>query len=312
VLRRRLVQLHFPIAPGVSASEAYRAATRRGVLPDGGPADGVRFSRPDLLRLFLHPTPAGRVPVVVAGARDDVVALVRALTRRNEPEPVPAAVGACMVAGYTNWDRVAAHRREWTAANPHDDGTGWDAEYRRVAADPARHQDRFILLSAGPYSAVPASALGLGDDAWLGLSLTIRLEHECAHYFTKRALGAMRSALLDELIADYAGIVAGVGEFRAPWLLRFMGLAAFPESRPGGRLESYRGTPPLGDGAFRVLQCALVAAAANLERFDRRCGAALRARPFGTVRAIRALARVGIEAAAARGGDAALEAALDG
>src|SRR5688572_16356408 len=32
-LRRHLVQLRFPIAPGISEREEYRAATRRGILP---------------------------------------------------------------------------------------------------------------------------------------------------------------------------------------------------------------------------------------------------------------------------------------
>src|SRR5262249_52597119 len=34
VLRRRLVQLRFPIREGISADPAYRAATRRGELPE--------------------------------------------------------------------------------------------------------------------------------------------------------------------------------------------------------------------------------------------------------------------------------------
>jgi hypothetical protein len=33
-LRDRFPQLRFPIAPGVSRTESYRAATRRGVMPD--------------------------------------------------------------------------------------------------------------------------------------------------------------------------------------------------------------------------------------------------------------------------------------
>ena len=43
----------------------------------------------------------------MAGAREDFVFLVQSLTQRNEPEPVADSMGACIVAGYNNWDRVA-------------------------------------------------------------------------------------------------------------------------------------------------------------------------------------------------------------
>jgi hypothetical protein len=39
---------------------------------------------------------------------------------------------------------------------------------------------------------------------------------------------------------------------------------------PGGRLDLYRGDPPLSDGAFRVLHTLVRSAAENLERFDAR------------------------------------------
>jgi hypothetical protein len=79
----------------------------------------------------------------------------------------------------------------------------------------------------------------------------------------------MRNRLLDELLADYAGIVGAAGRFRADWLLRFLGLEEFPRFRAGGRLEVYRGDPPLSEGAFRVLGAVAHAAARELERFDR-------------------------------------------
>jgi len=64
----------------------------------------------------------------------------------------------------------------------------------------------------------------------------------------------MRNNLLDEVIADYFGITAACGRFRADWLLRFFGLESYPRYRAGGRLEHYRGDPPLSDAAFLVLQ----------------------------------------------------------
>ena len=193
--------------------------------------------------------------------------LVRALTLRNEPAPVPDSMGACIVAGYNNWDRVAGLRRQWEACNPRDASEGaWSVVFAGIVRKEL-YQDRFILLSSGPYSGVGAAAVGEPEEKWKKTSLTIRLEHECAHYFTRQALGAMRNAILDELIADFAGIVAATGRYRADWFLRFLGLECPSCCRPGGRIHDCRGTPPLSDGAFLVLQAVVRRAAAQLERF---------------------------------------------
>jgi hypothetical protein len=270
VLRRCLVQLRFPVQEGISQTEGYRAVTRRGVPPDEVPeATGLTLTAPDKLRVWLHPALAGPLPVVCTPERDDFVRLVQALSCRNEPEPVPAAQGACLVAGLNNWDRVRRHRERWQAgeAGP-DAAVTWEEEWRRLIPHKELYQDRLVILGEGPYSNVPAAELGLSEEEWRRLSLVIRLEHECTHYFTLRLFAWMGTHLLDELLADYAGIVAACGRFRADWFLRFVGLEDFPRYRAGGRLENYRGRPPLSDDAFRVLQALVKSAAENLERLD--------------------------------------------
>ncbi len=292
VLRRVLVQLRFPIAAGMSQDAAYQAATRRGQLPlEPGP--GVSFARPDGLRLGLHGTPAGRVPVVIARERADFEALVRAVTRRNEPEAVPASMGACTIAGYNNWERVATLRRAFEAEHPEDwDGSGWAAAFRELIPMKDRYQDRFMLLSSGPYSATPATAMGLADDEWRAASVRLRLEHECTHYFMRQAFGAMRKSLLDELVADYMGLVEALGAFRLDAFLLFMGLESHPDYRAGGRLQNYCGE--LSPGALVVLRDVVVRAAGNLAELDPSRDRA----SFDVVdkaRVIAALTRVGLE-----------------
>jgi hypothetical protein len=261
-LRDRLVQLRFPIAAGMSERPEYLAATRRGIPPPAGP--GLVLNAPDELRLWLHPTPAGRIGVLRVPDRGDFESLVRALTARNEPRPVAASMGACIVSGYNNWDRVAALRHAWERAHPRAGEAGWRAEFQSIMPRKELYQDRFILLSEGYYSATPPGALGLDPGEWLRISGVIRLEHECAHYLTRRVFGSMRNSLHDELIADHAGITAAVGSFRGEWFLRFLGLEAHPRYRPGGRLENYRGTPPLSDAAFQLLQAVVVRASDRL------------------------------------------------
>jgi len=266
-LRRALIQLRFPVSAGLSSDDAYLEATRRGILP---PSDtpGLELAEPDGLRLLIHPTPAGHIPVLVASAREDFVALVQTLTCRNEPQPIPDSVGASIVGGYNNWSRVRALRRRWQR-----EGGELGQPFARLLQQKELYQDRFVLLSSGPYSGIHAQTLGLSPQRWQELSLTIRLEHECAHYFTRRVLGSMRNTLHDELLADYAGLTSAGEPFRSDWFLLFLGLEDLPRLRSGGRLQSYRGDPPLSDGALAVLARLVQAAARNLEQADVERGA---------------------------------------
>lgn len=300
-LRDHLPQLRFPIHAGISESDDYRAATRRGVAVDELPeAPGLVLERPERLRLEIHPTPAGRIPLLITGERADFVALVRALARRNEPAPVPESMGALAVAGYNNWERIHPLRQAWEQQAPAErEHPTWAEAFGHLRERRELYQDRFILLSDGPYSDVPAAEMGLEEAAWRELSLIIRREHECVHYFTRRVLGSMRNHLHDELIADDAGMTAVTGRFRADWFLRFLGVDGCAES---ARLEIYRGTPPLSDGAWKVAQKLVAQTAHNLERFDLEHPG--EQKPLERALRIAALATVGLGGlAAADGGE---------
>ena len=87
-LTRRLVQFRFPIAAGISQTDAYRAATRRGVMPPGdGPV--LTLEDPDGLELVLRPTLAGRVPVITCATRGDFVALCVPVRAATSPRSCP-------------------------------------------------------------------------------------------------------------------------------------------------------------------------------------------------------------------------------
>src|SRR6185436_21142048 len=100
-------------------------------------------------------------------------------------------------------------------------------------------------------------------------------------------------------IADYAGIVAATGRYRAAWFLRFLGLDAPGACRADGRIHTYRGTPPLSDGAFAILHRVVRAAAEHVEVFDE---TERRHRGWNIIEAARmivALAKTGLEGLAA-------------
>lgn len=261
-LRQRLVQLQLPVQLGISETAEYRSITRRGVSVSSEIV-GLQLRSPEQLELFIHQSWAGPIPVIFAGDRADFELLVQALLRRNEPVPIPAAMGACLVAGFNNWDRIASYRRRWEAQHGSD---GWDREWQRLIPYKALYQDRFIILSDSPYSNVAATALGVAEDVWRQQSRQIRLEHESIHYWTRRCLGTMQNHMLDELLADYWGLVAATGQYRADWFLHFLGLEAWPIYRSTGRMGNYRGNPELSAGAWQVLQSLVVAAAQNVER----------------------------------------------
>ena len=266
-LARRLVQLRFPIEAGISQTDAYKAATRRGLLPPGD-EPGLTLEAPGGLELVLHPTLAGRVPVITCSTRGDFVALVRACSCRNEPEFVPDSMGACIVNGLNNWDRVARLRRRMEGERGASfDESGWTAAFREMVPQKALYQDRLIILSSEPYSAVPAAALGIDDAEWRTRSVAIRREHECTHYFTLVAFGVMRNNLLDEFVADFAGLARTYGRYDAGLALRFLGLEHYPAYRAGGRFENYLETPPIAPEAASILQGIVVRAARAVEAF---------------------------------------------
>lgn len=269
-LKPHLVQLQFPIMAGISETEDYRAATRKGqTTEDMNNAVGLNLLQPEQLQLYIQQTLAGKIPVLIAANRSDFISLVQALTKRNEPQPIPDSMGACIVGGYNNWHRVRQYQQAWLAKNQFAKAD-WASEFQSLIKRPELYQDRFILLSRGTYSNVKATELGLDEQQWLELSFKIRLEHECTHYVTRRWFGSMRNNILDELIADYRGIVSAIGHYRADWFLHFVGLAEFPAYHQGGRLENYRGNPSLSAGAFTVIQKLVKNAAENLEKFDQK------------------------------------------
>jgi hypothetical protein len=257
-LSRRLVQLRFPVMAGMSTNPNYQAAARRGLTTADMPeATGAKLEQPADLKVYLHQTMAGRIPVIETGHRNDFETLVRLFSRRNEPADIPASMGACMIKGYNNWDRVAKYKQK----------CGKDFDFNEMKTHKELYQDTFLILTDNEYSGVPAQMLGLADDEWRNLSMVIRREHEATHYFTLRFLGSARNHLLDEFIADYMGIVGAIGRYRADWFLCFMGLENYPVFRPGGRLTNYLKNADLSEQAFNELKSYIKRAAENVEAF---------------------------------------------
>jgi hypothetical protein len=279
-LARYLVQLRFPIGRGMSCRPEYVAATRYGAAFEENAhlPCAIHFHNPRGVRIWIHPTPAGSIPIWLAENRWDFIALLHALLYRNEPIAVSDALGAYIVSGFRNWHRYYSEP---------------------VSMQAAQMTDRFLVLSSGSYSGIPADALKISAAEWREMSVQIRLEHECAHYFTRRLFGSMANNLYDEILADYYGIVRASGAYHAEWALRFLGIELDGSVRPGARLHRYV-PADFTETDLRCLGFLAVRATANLERFD--TGLPRSREPLSTALVIWSLAALSLEELACGGG----------
>ena len=140
-----------------------------------------------LPRLEMFESATGTIPIIYPGSEADFERLLRELVYRDKEMPDIGNVGAQFLFGKTL---------------------------------------RFIILSNKPYSGVSANWFHLDEGTWMEKSMTIRKYHECTHYYTKRFLGSSRNNLHDELIADFCGMYAAFGKYRADWFMKFFDMRA--------------------------------------------------------------------------------------
>lgn len=230
-------QFHFPVKKDISQSAEYQAATLKGKNPlSFSSAQGLGLEDENQVEPFLHQSLAGKIPVLSVGNPHDFEVILQALAYKNEPKAIPSSMGAVMINGLRNWKRIDALKRAWENSSQK---LPWLLHFRdNIAPNKALFQDKVILLSRKPYSGVTHQQLGISESEWLGHSFSIRLHHECAHYYTQRYLGGMHIHLHDEVLADYMGLVQTMGYFSLDWFLAFFGVEG-KNYRPGGRMENY-------------------------------------------------------------------------
>lgn len=305
-LKNHIPQFNFPIEKGMSSNEKYRKAVKAEIPPcDIFSESSLILEAPDELELFIRETPSGPISVLVVKNRGDFMNLFRALAFKNEPVFIPPSTGGCAISGYNNCERFIAFKNKRALEDPFGLKASEDP-----AIEKSHYQDRFLLLSDGPYSGISSAEAGFEESAWRGYSLKIRLGHESAHYFTKRCLGSMRNNAHDELIADYAGICEAFGAYDSSLFFKFCGIENLPEINPAGRINNYKGTPPLSDGAFGAMCETLRAAALNIEVFDKKIRKIYSRGDFTTA-AIICMASLSVDEMASPSGADKLEKALE-
>ncbi|SDZ01611.1 DUF7005 family protein [Hymenobacter psychrophilus] len=259
-------QLNFHIQEGINKTQDYIDVVLKGKsLPRSGGATPL-LNKPEGVRFTLHESIAGKVPVLTVADNEDFVKLVQCLLYKNNPTPVPHSMGALLLSGINNWDRIKALKTEWQQNNPSE---SWNQEFsKNILPNPGLYKDKLIILSTKPYSAVSAEFLGLSEADWMSQSLTLRLEHECTHLYTLSRYGCASNNLHDELVADYIGISNTIGFYSKEWMLAFIGLEGYPNYRQGGRLENYVNNANLTLEDFRQLIPVIKCAIENIASFD--------------------------------------------
>ena len=160
------------------------------------PKRPVKFNSPETLKMTMLDSTVGRIPVIYVRNTDDFEQLVTNVAYGGIRPDNISQTGASFIHG---------------------------------------KMTRLIILSAKPYSNVPASELGLDEEDWAEKSLLLRREHELTHYCTRQLYGVANNILHDEIMADFMGLYGAFGYYRAEWFLRFMGII----KGSGGRLVFY-------------------------------------------------------------------------
>ncbi len=233
--------------PDADPPEAYRRTVLRGEEPE---IKGLGHYTGDVHdRMETADTPAGPVRVVTLGNRRDFELVLRGLmAAKNGPlAPIPETQGAAMLTVF-NWPRIRAHLAQFPE-------TERRAEFQRFTSVRENYLDMLVILSRGPYSDVPAEALGFPEDQWLSRSDTIRRYHELTHVICRRLYPEDIEPIRDELIADAVGLYAAFGQFAPELEMRFLG---FRDGQyVGGRLGNYTTEPeaqagPVGAALDRI------------------------------------------------------------
>ena len=218
--------------------ETYRSVVLAGEMPEIRSLAHFRQSPQDSSETVE--TPAGRVQVVSIRDRGDYERLVRCMMAAKEGPlaPVPATQGASTLTVF-NWPRIRAHQEKFlaeqrAAGNPDPD---WSKEFQCFLSVKENYIDMLVVLSWGPYSAVPAEKAGWPEDSWLETSLAIRKYHELTHVICRRQYPDRVEAVWDELVADAIGIYGALGRFDPALEKLFLGIAG--DRYAGGRLENY-------------------------------------------------------------------------
>ena len=225
------------LQPGEEGAAEYQDIVRRGADAKGNSLAHFMTSPGD--SCVWEPTPAGEVRVITLRERADFELFLQIMGNRCVPCEIHPTQGASILDGVVNWPAIQAHREEFfrLAEEKGETDPDWGAEFKRFTSDKRNYLDALIILSAGPYSGIPAEKMSLEPEEWLARSYEIRKAHECTHFLCRRLYREKIDPVWDELVADAVGLYAAFGRYDPETAELFLGIVN-GEYRDG-RLQIY-------------------------------------------------------------------------
>jgi hypothetical protein len=227
-LAPRFPQLY--VAPAEGNEDAYKKAALKGEPPQDSSLSHFEGSDMDWLRVF--DTQAGQVEVLFLKKRHDFENFLRCIGRRAQPVEIPSTIGAITYTNLADWQRINQGIAKGMA-----EGLNATEAFKALTADPANFRVALVAISEGPNSAVPAEKTPYDERTWLKISRDIRTYHELGHFVCRRVMPDDKPAVLDEVTADFNGIVHALGHYDASLAALLLGVN--DSGYYGGRLEEY-------------------------------------------------------------------------
>ena len=144
----------------------------------------------------------------------------------------PETIGAITYTNLADWQKINQGVAEGMAS-----GLSASEAFKALTANPANFRIALIAISEGPNSAVPAEKTPYDKRTWLKISRDIRTYHELCHFVCRRVMPDDKPAILDEVTADFNGIVHALGHYDASLAALLLGVNE--SGYYGGRLEEY-------------------------------------------------------------------------
>jgi hypothetical protein len=227
-LAPRFPQLY--VAPVEGNEDAYKKAALKGEPPQDSSLSHFEGSDMDWLRVF--DTQAGQVEVLFLKKRHDFENFLRCIGHRAQPVEIPSTIGAITYTNLADWQKINQGVAEGMAS-----GLSASEAFKALTANPANFRIALIAISEGPNSAVPAEKTPYDKRTWLKISRDIRTYHELCHFVCRRVMPDDKPAILDEVTADFNGIVHALGHYDASLAALLLGVNE--SGYYGGRLEEY-------------------------------------------------------------------------
>lgn len=244
-IARRYPALNVPIIDSEN-NFLYKQASLKGITENSMDLKDFILSENDYIGTIT--TDVGNVDILFLFERNDFKLFLMKLAYKCIKTDIPDTIGAMMINGLNNWEKINTHLDEYSQ----NGGTDRDGEFKRFTACKDNFKDYLLVISNGAYSNVSANVFGFESDYWLRKSQEIRIYHECSHFICRKKYPKTINVIFDEILADCIGIKYAFGSYNKDMAKRFLG---FNEENEfvGGRLSFYCDMNSIDDLAPKII-----------------------------------------------------------